>query len=399
MTDEEGHIDFLETQLDLVEKLGVQLYSQAHVGKPEKPGRLRSGAERAPLCCPAKAGPVVGQVLEAASGTYEPLNNRSANATSSATHASGLLPDVSMRACDRPYDGARASRIVDQIVHRVAVVRHRAEVALRHHAAHVLGGRGLQPDHVGAVEQLREGLARPPRCRRRSRSRRARAPRRCARGIRARSGGTCPGRRPRTASRPARRARARSSCRSRRTGSRASRQAPCRGSTCRRRAGRSAQCAARGRPPRAALSGATWAARMRPGRHQVDRDRDRARARSSRAPARSDCLAEFDLREIALRRLALLRQRLARHAALGAFMAHQRADLAQKRGILSARHSGGAAERRSPANPMTTQPAGSFTSRSSRIRSRPACCRCRPWAARSRRRTCPARSRASSGWR
>ena len=38
MTDEEGHIDFLETQLDLVEKLGIQLYSQAHVGKPEKPG-------------------------------------------------------------------------------------------------------------------------------------------------------------------------------------------------------------------------------------------------------------------------------------------------------------------------------------------------------------------------
>ena len=35
MTDEEGHIDFLETQLDLVEKLGVQLYSQHHIGKLE----------------------------------------------------------------------------------------------------------------------------------------------------------------------------------------------------------------------------------------------------------------------------------------------------------------------------------------------------------------------------
>ncbi len=31
-TDEEGHIDFLETQLDLVEKLGIQLYAQKHVG-------------------------------------------------------------------------------------------------------------------------------------------------------------------------------------------------------------------------------------------------------------------------------------------------------------------------------------------------------------------------------
>jgi bacterioferritin len=36
MTDEENHIDFLETQLDLVAKLGVQLYSQGHMGKPEK---------------------------------------------------------------------------------------------------------------------------------------------------------------------------------------------------------------------------------------------------------------------------------------------------------------------------------------------------------------------------
>ncbi|GGF59885.1 bacterioferritin [Azorhizobium oxalatiphilum] len=32
MADEEGHIDFLETQLDLVEKLGVQLYAQHHIG-------------------------------------------------------------------------------------------------------------------------------------------------------------------------------------------------------------------------------------------------------------------------------------------------------------------------------------------------------------------------------
>ena len=33
MTDEEGHIDFLETQLDLVNKLGIELYSQAHIGE------------------------------------------------------------------------------------------------------------------------------------------------------------------------------------------------------------------------------------------------------------------------------------------------------------------------------------------------------------------------------
>ncbi|BCJ91839.1 bacterioferritin [Terrihabitans soli] len=33
MTDEEGHIDFLEEQLDLIAKLGVELYSQHHIGE------------------------------------------------------------------------------------------------------------------------------------------------------------------------------------------------------------------------------------------------------------------------------------------------------------------------------------------------------------------------------
>jgi len=32
MADEEGHIDFLETQLELIQKIGIQLYMQAHVG-------------------------------------------------------------------------------------------------------------------------------------------------------------------------------------------------------------------------------------------------------------------------------------------------------------------------------------------------------------------------------
>ena len=35
MKDEEDHIDFLEKQLDLVAKLGVELYSQHHIGKIE----------------------------------------------------------------------------------------------------------------------------------------------------------------------------------------------------------------------------------------------------------------------------------------------------------------------------------------------------------------------------
>ena len=36
MKDEEHHIDFLEKQLDLVAKLGVELYSQHHIGKIEE---------------------------------------------------------------------------------------------------------------------------------------------------------------------------------------------------------------------------------------------------------------------------------------------------------------------------------------------------------------------------
>src|SRR5215204_6954055 len=35
MKDEEEHIDFLETQLDLVAKLGLELYAQRHIGELE----------------------------------------------------------------------------------------------------------------------------------------------------------------------------------------------------------------------------------------------------------------------------------------------------------------------------------------------------------------------------
>ncbi|ACL55765.1 bacterioferritin [Methylobacterium nodulans] len=35
-SDEEGHIDFLETQLDLINQIGLQLYSQRHIGSLEK---------------------------------------------------------------------------------------------------------------------------------------------------------------------------------------------------------------------------------------------------------------------------------------------------------------------------------------------------------------------------
>jgi bacterioferritin len=38
MHDEEEHIDFLETQLDLVSKLGLELYAQHHIGELEEEG-------------------------------------------------------------------------------------------------------------------------------------------------------------------------------------------------------------------------------------------------------------------------------------------------------------------------------------------------------------------------
>ena len=33
MADEEGHIDFIETQIELIKQIGVQLYGQRHIGK------------------------------------------------------------------------------------------------------------------------------------------------------------------------------------------------------------------------------------------------------------------------------------------------------------------------------------------------------------------------------
>jgi bacterioferritin len=35
MTDEEHHIDFLETQLDLIGRIGLELYSQHHIGSSD----------------------------------------------------------------------------------------------------------------------------------------------------------------------------------------------------------------------------------------------------------------------------------------------------------------------------------------------------------------------------
>ena len=31
MSDEEGHVDFLETQIELIKRIGIELYQQAHI--------------------------------------------------------------------------------------------------------------------------------------------------------------------------------------------------------------------------------------------------------------------------------------------------------------------------------------------------------------------------------
>jgi bacterioferritin len=36
VADEEGHIDFLETQLELIRQIGLPLYGQKHLGKLEE---------------------------------------------------------------------------------------------------------------------------------------------------------------------------------------------------------------------------------------------------------------------------------------------------------------------------------------------------------------------------
>ena len=38
MKDEEHHIDFLETQIDLIKRIGLELYTQSHVGGLEREG-------------------------------------------------------------------------------------------------------------------------------------------------------------------------------------------------------------------------------------------------------------------------------------------------------------------------------------------------------------------------
>ena len=54
MKSEEKHIDFLETQLELIKQLGVQLYSQKHIGELHPPDRGRAIDRRKTLTRPRR---------------------------------------------------------------------------------------------------------------------------------------------------------------------------------------------------------------------------------------------------------------------------------------------------------------------------------------------------------
>ena len=83
-----------------------------------------------------------------------------------------LRPSVRRCRARRARGRIRLARLHDgdQVGERLAALAHRAEVALGHDAAHVLGRRCLQPDDVGLVAQAGRNYPRRRRCRRRSRS-------------------------------------------------------------------------------------------------------------------------------------------------------------------------------------------------------------------------------------
>src|SRR5260370_3469997 len=63
MADEEDHIDFLETQLDLVSKLGLELYAQHHIGEPDEDER--SGAKTMGIVgFVADSGPIADKIAD-----------------------------------------------------------------------------------------------------------------------------------------------------------------------------------------------------------------------------------------------------------------------------------------------------------------------------------------------
>ena len=57
MKDEEHHIDFLETQLDLIGRIGLELYTQKHIGGLESEGHEFVGRNKLGVV-PRRRGPI-----------------------------------------------------------------------------------------------------------------------------------------------------------------------------------------------------------------------------------------------------------------------------------------------------------------------------------------------------
>jgi bacterioferritin len=73
MHDEENHIVFLETQLDLVAKVGLELYAQHYIGEPEN--HAGSGAEVGPRAHDMRT------ILNAQRGLHSQSGSRSVRST------------------------------------------------------------------------------------------------------------------------------------------------------------------------------------------------------------------------------------------------------------------------------------------------------------------------------
>ena len=88
-------------------------------------------------------------------GRRQEMINRAPQRCETLLH--GLSGGIERRAGARVVGGARVED-GDEVGHGFAVLRHRTKVALLDDAAHVLGGRGLDPDRMGAGQQQRIGL-------------------------------------------------------------------------------------------------------------------------------------------------------------------------------------------------------------------------------------------------
>ena len=115
MKDEERHIDFLETQLDLVKKLGLELYAQHHIGEFDRTTTNRSlqSLQRKPrLWNLFKLTEITADFVDAGAPSYRTSELRSAPVLRLVLALDSLRSDHMSRPCPSPQRVAapRSSR-------------------------------------------------------------------------------------------------------------------------------------------------------------------------------------------------------------------------------------------------------------------------------------------------